>query len=128
MKKVFLTRPMAVSAGILLVLPSLYFIISALLNYSFGLPSLWRVIEPIFDKPENKHLGFNINLLIILGPFLALVLNLPQVMHLHFISNPEELTVQFAIKKYGWSWIIISAALFCLASIALYLFAENCTC
>lgn len=128
MKKLIINRPFAISTGFLLVFPAFYFIVSAWLNYGLGFSSLWKVIEPIFEKPGNKQLGFNINLLILFGPLLAILVNLPQVMQLHLASEPEELNVHFVFKKYSWSWIIIGAAGFCLAALFFYLLMENCNC
>ncbi len=128
MKKVLINHPFALSAGFVLVFPALYFIVSAWLNYGLGFSPFWKVIEPIFEKPGNKQFGFNINLLIVFGPLLAILINLPQVMQLHLVAEPEELKVHFAFKKYSWSWIIIAAGTFCLAALFLYLFVENCNC
>lgn len=128
MKKVLINRPFVLLAGFALVFPALYFIVSAWLNYGLGFSPFWKVIEPIFEKPENKQFGFNINLLILMGPLLAILINLPQVMQLHLSTEPEELNVHLAFKKYSWSWMIIGASSFCLAALFFYLIAENCNC
>lgn len=128
MKKLLVNRPFALSTGFLLVFPALYFIVSAWLNYGLGFSMLWKVIEPVFEKPGNKQFGFNINLPILIGPLLAILVNLPQVMQLHSVAEPEELNVHLALKKYSWSCIIISVAAFCLAALFFYLIAENCNC
>ena len=128
MKKVLLNRPFALSAGFMLVFPALYFIVSAWLNYGLGFSPLWKIIEPIFENPENKKFGFNINLLILFGPLLAILINLPLVMQLVMSRTPEEVNVHIAFKKYSWSWIIIGAGTFCLAALFFYLLLENCNC
>lgn len=128
MKKLLFNRPFALSTAFLLVFPALYFIVSSWLNYGLGFSPFWKVIEPIFEKPENKQFGFNINLLILLGLLLAILVNLPQLMQLHLSTEPEELNVHLAIKKYSWSWMIVGAAIFCLAALFFYLVKENCNC
>ncbi len=128
MKKLFFNRPFALSAGFTLILPALCFMISASLNYGIGFSLFWKVIEPIFEKPENKQFGFNINLLILFGPLLAILINLPLVMQLYMSHTPEEVNVHFAFKKFSWSWIIIGAGTFCLAALFFYLLVENCNC
>lgn len=128
MKKLFINRQVALSTGFFLVFPSLYFIVSAWFNYGLGFSPFWKVIEPIFEKPGNRQFGFNINMLILLGPLLAILVNLPQVMQVHLLSKQQEVNVHFAFKKYSWSWIIISAGVFCLAALFLYMLMENCNC
>ena len=61
MKKLIVSRPIALIAGALLVIPSMYFMLSALLNYEFGIPGLWDMIKSIFEKPENKRSQGNKN-------------------------------------------------------------------
>lgn len=126
MKKTLITRPVALSAGILLVIPTLYFVVSAWLNYAVGFSTLWRIIEPIFEKAENKTLGLNLNLLISCGPVLAILINLPQVLHIRLQNAEDELHAHVVAKKYGWNWIVISAATLCLAALGMYLVGENC--
>ncbi len=128
MKKQIVSQPIALLAGWLLVIPSLYFILSALLNYEFGIPGLWSSIESIFEKPENKHLGLNINLLILFGPLVAILINLTQVMNVAFKKDVSSFNFEVEIKRYSYNWIVIVAGLFCLAAIFLYLLGENCNC
>ncbi|MCW3108171.1 MAG: hypothetical protein JWQ09_2677 [Segetibacter sp.] len=128
MKKIILIRPLALVSGAFLVLPSLYFIVSAWLNYGMGWPALWKVIEPVFDKPENKTFGFNINVLILFGPLVAILINLPQVVHLHFSKSDEEVYVYLSASRFKYSWLIIAAGTFCLGTLFFYLIAENCLC
>lgn len=128
MKKLLLTRPLALCAGILLVLPSLYFVVSALLNYGLGFAALWKLIEPIFNKPENKSLGFNINIVILFGPLVAILINLPQVVQLHFSRMEDEVYINLSISKYRYSWMVVAAGIGCLGIMFFYLVAENICC
>lgn len=128
MKKQIVSQPIALLAGWLLVIPSMYFILSALLNYEFGIPGLWSLIESVFEKPENKHLGLNINLLILLGPVLGILINLQQVMYAAFKKDESSFKIDIHLKRYSWNWLVIAAGLFCLAALFIYLLGENCKC
>jgi hypothetical protein len=125
MKKIILNRNVALITGLLLIFPTAYFIVSAWLNFSFGYPTFWTVIEPVFLNPANKKMGFNINLLILFGPAVAILINLRQVIQWKVSSSPEALHIQLQVKKYTWNWISIFTATFCLGTLALYLVAEN---
>ncbi len=128
MKKQIISQPIALLAGGLLVIPSLYFILSALLNYEFGIPGLWSSIESIFEKPGNKQLGLNINLLILFGPLVAILINLTQVMNVAFKKDVSSFNFEIELKKYSWNWMVIAAGLFCLGALFLYMVGENCKC
>lgn len=125
MKKLIINQPFSLAAGTLMVLPTLYFIISGFLNYSLGFPVLWSVIQPIFENPGNKNLGWNINLLLLFGPLIAILLNLPQVVRI-MLSDPLHVDLHLQFKKHGWSWLIILAGAFCLGCLFVYLLGENC--
>ncbi|HEX8278512.1 MAG TPA: hypothetical protein VF540_07445 [Segetibacter sp.] len=126
MENLFLTRPLAVTIGIFLLAPSLYFVASALLNYSFGFPPLWKFIEPIFDNPANKSLGFNINILLLFGPLAAVIINLPQVIQLSFIKREGEAYIYLSVLKYPYSWIIVAVGAGCLATTLFYMLTQHC--
>jgi len=128
MKKQIVSQPIALLAGWLLVIPSLYFILSALLNYEFGIPGLWSSIASVFEKPGNKQLGLNVNLLILFGPIGAILINLEQVMNIAFKKDASSFNFNIEVRRYSWNWIVIAAGLFCLAAIFLYLLGENCKC
>jgi hypothetical protein len=128
MKKQFISQPIALLSGWLLVIPSLYFILSALLNYEFGIPGLWSSIESIFEKPGNKQLGLNINLLILFGPLVAILINLTQVMNVVFKKDISSFNLEVELKRYSSNWMVIAAGSLCLASLFLYLLGENFNC
>jgi hypothetical protein len=128
MKKAFLNPHLAGIIAASLVIPSLYFIISAFLNYGLGVSGPWSLIEPIFERPENKSLGLNINLLIIFGPIAACIISLFQVMQLDWRKEKEHVNINAAFLVRSYHWIIIAASLFCTASLLLYFLGENCNC
>jgi hypothetical protein len=128
MKKIFLNSSRVAFISAALVMPALYFILSAFLHYGFGVSGPWRLIEPIFNQPGNKDLGLNINLLIVFGPIAACIISLFQVMHIDFQKQKEEVNIKASFLLKSYHWIIISAALACTGSMLLYFLGENCNC
>ncbi len=70
--KLELVKPSAaVYIGLLLTGPTAYFISVSILKYVLGLPALFNAIEPLLNSMGGKEtLGWNINLLILLGPLM----------------------------------------------------------
>ena len=128
MKKLFLNQSWAFTIGLVLVIPALYFVVSNILNYAFGIPILWRAIEPIFEKQGNESLGWSINLLIAIGPVIAFLLNIFRVMRISFSHDDKGVDIKFHFKRLYWSWLIVAASLFTLGTMFLYLLGENCNC
>jgi hypothetical protein len=128
MKKAFLSEQLAGLIAAALVIPSLYFVISAFLNYGLGISGPWSVIEPIFNQPQNKSLGLNINLLIVFGPIAACLISLFQVLQLDWKLEKERLHIKASLFLKSYHWIIIGASLFCICSMLLYFLGENCNC
>ena len=125
MKNIILLRPVALVVGTLLVFPALYFIVSACLN-AFAVTGLWKAIAPILDNPENKQLGLNAYILIFPGPLLAIIINLPQVLHLHFSRSDEQVYIYLTLLRHVYSWVIVVAATLCLAVLFFYLLTQTC--
>jgi hypothetical protein len=70
-------------------------------------------------------MGFNINLLILFGPAVAILINLGHVIQWKVSNSPAAYHIQLQAKKHTWNWISILTAAFCLGTLALYLVAEN---
>jgi hypothetical protein len=128
MKNAFAKQAFTRAIATLLVVPSLYFVLSAFLNYGLGFPGLWDVIAPIFEQPANKHLGLNVNLLIVFGPIAACLIALFQVMRLDIKKENHHLQVHVSFNLKNYYWIITGAALLCTAGMFLYFLGENCNC
>jgi hypothetical protein len=121
-----LNHRFALIAGALLVFPALYFMVAAFLNYEMGVSTLWQPIDPVFEKPANKHLGWNINLLILFGPVLAFVLNFFSIVKIKWQNEKDQVHLGFSIRKHWVNILIAAVAALVLASIFAYLVAENC--
>ncbi len=72
-------------AGLLLSLPTAYFIFINILKYELGYDYLYDSIRPALENwGIQESFGWKINLLILFGPVLALLLNVLSVLHIHF--------------------------------------------
>ena len=115
--------------GTLLTLPTAYFIFISLLKYSQGIPYLFDSAQPFLEKLGIKEsLGFNINLLILFGPMIALFLNLFAVLRLEWYNEKESFSVRFYIEKHWWNMAVIIFSGILLATLFMYALGENCRC
>ncbi|WP_147204671.1 hypothetical protein [Segetibacter aerophilus] len=117
MNTTILLRPLAVVGGMLLIFPSVYFVISSWLNDAFNTPALWKIIEPIFKNQEFDFVGWNRDVIMLLGPLLAILINLPQVVHLHLKKDNQQLHVNLVLLRNVYCWLIIASATWCLTVI-----------
>jgi len=112
--------------GLLLTIPSAYFILINLLN-EVGWPGLYNFSTPFLESLGLKEgMGLNINLLIAFGPLLAGLLNLTSVVSLTWEVTQTELRLSFNLLKKWNNWIIIGLGGLCLLTLFLYLMGENC--
>ena len=112
-------------AALLLVIPAAWFFIINVLNAA-GISGPYNASAPFFERWGSKEsLGWNINLLILLGPIFSLLLSLFQLLTVKWQFTKEQFQVQFNIRK---KWFPLSIALFSsliLASLFMYLITEN---
>jgi hypothetical protein len=128
MKKAFLQHSMIGVITTLLVIPTFYFLISAFLHFELGIYGPWSVIEPVFEQPENKSIGVNINLLILFGPAVSLGICLFRLIKLETKTDGDQLRIITFITTKSYLWFPVIIALLCLGSMFLYSIAENCNC
>ena len=115
--------------SLLLVLPTVYFISISVLKYEFGIDGPFDAIAPWLESMGIKEsLGWNINLVILLGPIIALVLSVLQVLGAEWKFSKEEFQFRFSIQKRWMPLSIVFLSGLVLATLALYLLAENCNC
>jgi hypothetical protein len=115
-------------AGTLLIYPAAYFFLSNILN-DLNYPFLWKQIAPYFDRPENKSLGWNANLLIVFGPIVAILLNLPKLLQIRLNKKENEpLELAAFIKLNSIHWLVVIAGLVVTSVLMAYLIGENCNC
>lgn len=128
MNQLILLRPLALVTETLLVIPSFYLIVSASLNDVFEVPGLFKIIKPIFENTEYKSRGLNLDMLILLGPLPAIIINLPQVIHLHFSKGHDQLYIYFTLLRYRYSCIVVAIATIYLAVLFFYLLHKKFYC
>ncbi len=116
-------------AGLLLTIPTFYFFLASLLKYEFNTPGLYDVIEPALQSMGlRESVGWNINLLILFGPVLALLLNVLSVIHIRFETTKEKIDCRVSINKSWKNLAVVFLSGIVLLFLFAYLFVENCNC
>jgi hypothetical protein len=126
MKMRIVNRQTALSASFILVTPAAYFLAAIYLNGGFNCAGSWFPLNYIFEKPVNKWLMLPVNLLILVGPLLALGFNL---LALTSTSVPSHEGKYFFHLTFYKPWIYIGFALFSLLILGLlseFLITGNC--
>jgi hypothetical protein len=114
------------AAALLFVLPTVYFISISILKFELGIAGPYNTSEPLLEQLGiSEPLGWNINLLILPGPVVALCIALFQVLHIDWQFTKEKIQFQFAIQKKWFPIVIILISGLVLASLFSYLILEN---
>jgi hypothetical protein len=112
----------------LLAFPTVYFIIANLLNET-GIPGPYNLIGSFVENAGGKEpLGWNINLLILCGPMVAILLTIFQFIKIEFHFSKEEFLLHFSILKRWFPILVTAVSVAVLASIFFYMLGENCNC
>ena len=115
--------------GLLLSLPAALLISVSVLKYVFNINEPFDSIQPTVETWGIKEaIGWNINLLIFLGPVIGFLLAVFQVLQLKWNLKGEQFEFHFTIKK---KWFALFVAGFCVSILAvlfLYMLGENCNC
>lgn len=123
-----MNRKWAMALGTLLLFPTAYFILISVLN-DWGLPYLSEASQPLLQKLGIKDPpGFNINLLILFGPLIALALNLFAVLKIEWHNSREDFSINLSIRKHRLNMLLIVIAGILLAVLFFYALGENCNC
>ena len=129
MKQITVNRKLAFSFGAILAFPTAYFIFIALLKYGVGYSYLFDNTQPFLERLGIKEsLGWNINLLILFGPLIALTLNLFSILKIDWYNEKENFSVRLSIQKYWWNMVLVLFAGVLLATLFIYALGENCRC
>jgi hypothetical protein len=116
-------------AALLLALPTAYFILISVLKYIFGVDGPFDSMQPALEQLGIKEsLGWNINLLILFGPVIALIIAATQVLKIQIQFSKEQFDFQIQVKKHWFTLFVgvFSAGL--LAILVWYVAGENCNC
>ena len=112
----------------LLAFPTVYFIIANLLN-EIGMPGPYNLIGSFVESAGGTEpLGWNINLLILGGPIVAILLTIFQFVKIEFHSAKDEFLLHFSIQKRWFPIVVTIVSVAVLASIFFYMLVENCNC
>ncbi len=109
-----------------LVLPAAWLILISLLKYGLGLNGPFDASQPLLEKLGIRESpGWNINLLILLGPLAAMLISIFQVMTIEWMISPEQVDFRVTIRKKWYSLLIGTVSLGILITLCVYLIGEN---
>ena len=115
--------------GLLLVLPTAYFILIGVLS-EMGINGPLEATKPIAEKWGIKDPpgGFNISSLILFGPMLAILLTVFQFLKIEWHLTKEEFFLHFTIQKRWLPILVTASSVLLLALLFFYMVGENCNC
>ncbi len=112
--------------SIVLLFPATYVIVISVLKYGLGMDGPFDASAPLLESMGIKEPpGWNINLLILFGPLLAIFFSALQVLHIDWHFSREQADLRITIRKKWWP---IGIALFgglVICILTVYLFGEN---
>jgi len=110
--------------GILLVTLPCLFLFGVILKYGFGVGGhLFSALEEKMADIDRSFFRFVPPLLLVGGPLIALALNLLAILHFHM--DPFRRELQVTVKLKIINLLIIGICLLILATIFIYVVAEN---
>jgi hypothetical protein len=117
------------TTALFFLFPASYVIVISLLKYGLGIDGPFDASAPFLENMGIKEPpGWNINLIILLGPIIALFIVLFQVLHIRWHFTKEHFHFDITIRKKRTTMTIGIIAVMILASMAFYLTGENCSC
>ena len=116
------------AVGLLLVLPTAYFILIGILS-AFGFNGPLEAIKPFAERLGIKDPpGFNITSVILFGPMVAFLLTIFQFLKIEWHFSREEFLLNLTFQKRWFPIMVAVASVGVLAMLTLYMFVENCRC
>ena len=116
------------AVGLLLVLPTAYFILIGILS-AFGFNGPLEAIKPFAERLGIKDPpGFNITSVILFGPMVAFLLTIFQFLKIEWHFSKEEFLLNLTFQKRWFPIMVAVASVGVLAMLTLYMFVENCRC
>lgn len=113
------------AAGLLLALPTAWFIFINILN-EVGISGLYNASQPVLENLGIKEsIGWNINLLILFGPVLAFLLTLFQILKIEWKFTEEEFLLNFTVHKRWFPLLVTAFSVGLIAILTLYFLVEN---
>ena len=127
MKAQILKPGVSAIVGLMLTIPATYFLFINILN-EMGQPGLYNSAAALFERlGVNKPMGWNINLLIIGGPLIALLLNVTSVLRFDWHLDKTTVDINLQIERRWTNWVIIGLGGLCMLVLFIYLTGEYCS-
>ena len=115
--------------ALLLALPTAYFFLINILKDQFGVSGPYDAIDPMLQRMGiRESLGWNINLLILLGPVAALLLTIFQLLKIKWAFTKEQIGFHVTVRRRWFPLLVAAFSISMLAILFLYLLGENCNC
>jgi hypothetical protein len=115
--------------GLLLALPTGYFIFISILKYWLNINGPFDSLQPFLERLGSKEsFGWNINLLILFGPVLAFLLTIFQVVRIKWNFTEEEFHFDLTVQRKWFPMLVAVFSIGTLAILFFYLLGENCNC
>jgi hypothetical protein len=116
------------AAALLLALPTAYFIAINILK-GFGVDGPYYAADPLLKRAGIKEsLGWNINLLILFGPVLAIVLTVFKILKFQFHFTKQDFQFYLSVQKRWFHLLVAAFSASLLAILFFYMPGENCNC
>ena len=116
------------AAGLVLALPAAIFICFSLLKFEWSVDGPYDSISPFLESTGSEPFGWNINLLILLGPIVGFLCVLSQVLKFDWNSSKEVFQFNILIVKKWFSILVAVFSIGIIAFLLLYAVGENCNC
>ena len=129
MKTITFKSSWLTAIGLLLILPTAYFILIGVLS-ELGINGPLETTKPIAEKWGIKEQpgGFNISSLILFGPMLSILLTIFQFLKIEWHVTKEELFLHFTFQKRWLPILVTTGSVLLLAFLFFYMVGENCNC
>ena len=117
------------ATGLLLVLPTAYFILIGILS-ELGINGPLEATKPIAENWGIKEPpgGFNISSLILFGPMLSILLTIFQFLKIEWHLTKEEFFLHFTFQKRWLPILVTAGSILLLAFLFFYMIGENFNC
>ena len=116
-------------AGLVLALPAAIFTCFSLLKFEWGVDGPYDAISSFLERTGiSEPLGWNINLLILLGPIVGFLCVLSQVLKFDWNSSKEIFQFNILIVKKRFAILVAVFSISIIAFLFLYAVGENCNC
>jgi hypothetical protein len=116
--------------SVLLLFPAFYIVTISVLKYFLGISEPFDSSAPFIERMGIKDPPrfWNISLALLVGPPLAFILSVFQLLHLEWKSTWERLDLNVVIFFKRFPLIVAATSVLVMALIFLYMLLENCNC